>query len=280
MKQDDANLNGLLSFGRNFEYLRSKLFRLTYSQLSVATHVPESTLVFYSRGVSPTLSVACSLAEIYSTSVDRLCSYPYSADIEEEIGLQQEFIIGYESVETDSWFPKVVNHILSSARIEDDEISVYDTLVILRNTLSDTIKDLVAKCPLEYLESDAPIGSFTDNLKYFLQISGIPYRQIGGACDIAIGNLTRLLSGADPKLSVAIKIADFFGVTMSQLMHFDLDFNLVPLVLDSQWKTTIDNNVPAVPQSVALRQAYLKEKMCGKKEAQKLIETIVGGLIA
>ena len=45
------------------------------------------------------------------------------------------------------------------------------------------------------------------------------------AADISIGNLTRLEQGSEPMLSAVIKLADFFGVSITQMISDNPNFN-------------------------------------------------------
>ena len=57
---------------------------------------------------------------------------------------------------------------------------------------------------------------------------------------MSIGNLTRLAQGNEPMLSAVIKLADFFGVSISQMLSANPNFNYEKIEKEIEEKTGYD----------------------------------------
>ncbi len=90
---------------------------------------------------------------------------------------------------------------------------------LLSKIFRDIISDLHNSGKYIKIETDEKIiENFTKNFHDLHTFVKINYRKLGAAIDMSIGNLTRLEKGNEPMLSAVIKMSDFFGVTITQML--------------------------------------------------------------
>ena len=63
---------------------------------------------------------------------------------------------------------------------------------------------------------------------------------------MSIGNLTRLAQGNEPMLSAVIKLADFFGVSITQMLSEKPNFDYEKIQKEIERKTGISNLPPVI----------------------------------
>ena len=87
---------------------------------------------------------------------------------------------------------------------------------------------------------------------------------------MSIGNLTRLAQGNEPMLSAVIKLADFFGVSISQMFSENPNFDYEKIQKEIEGKTGIANLPPAISDKKIKKDRKLRIELLDKKQAEKL----------
>ena len=99
-------------FSRNIECCREVIFDLRYLDITVYTGLAESTMISYdTRAVSPYITVAKKIADLYCTDIERLCGDEIYFDIEEVLSLQVAFIKRLGGVSTKTYKEKILAEI-------------------------------------------------------------------------------------------------------------------------------------------------------------------------
>ncbi len=87
---------------------------------------------------------------------------------------------------------------------------------------------------------------------------------------MSIGNLTRLAQGNEPMLSAVIKLADFFGVSITQMLSDNPNFNYENIQKEIQNKIGIAN-VPLVISDKKIRKdRKLKIDILSREQVRNL----------
>ena len=82
-----------IMFSKNIECCREVIFDLRYLDITAYTGLAESTMISYdTKAVSPYITVAKKIADLYCTDIERLCGDEIYFDIEEVLSLQVAFI--------------------------------------------------------------------------------------------------------------------------------------------------------------------------------------------
>ncbi len=240
---DKMILEQQLSFSKNIECCREVIFGLRYLDATNYIGLAESTMISYdTRAVSPYITLAKKIADLYCTDIERLCGDDISFDIQEVLSLQVAFIKRLDGVDIKPYKEKIL-------AIEDKYLSLskYEVYNLLSKTFRDMISDLHNIGSYIKIETDEKIvENFTKNFHDLHTFVKINYRKLGAAIDMSIGNLTRLEKGNEPMLSAVIKMADFFGVTITQMLSENPNFDYAKIQKRIERKTTIANNAPAI----------------------------------
>ena len=101
--------------------------------------------------------------------------------------------------------------------------------------------------------------------------SKINYRKLGKAIDMSIGNLTRLAQGNEPMLSAVIKLADFFGVSITQLLSENPNFNYEKIQKEIESKTSIANLPPVISDKKIKKDRDLRIELLDLVQSKKII---------
>ena len=115
------------------------------------------------------------------------------------------------------------------------------------------------------------VENFTRNFHDLHDNLKINYRQLGKAIDMSIGNLTRLAKGNEPMLSAVIKLADFFGVSITQMLSENPNFDYEKIQREIEDKTAIANLSPVISDKKIKKDRALRIELLDKKQARKLI---------
>lgn len=91
------------------------------------------------------------------------------------------------------------------------------------------------------------------------------------AADISIGNLTRLEQGSEPMLSAVIKLADFFGVSITQMLSDNPNFDYEKIQKEISIKNTIANVRPPISESKRREQNKQRADILDKAQMEKLV---------
>ena len=219
---DNYGLQKQIMFSKNIESCREVIFDLRYLDITAYTGLAESSMISYdTKAVSPYITVAKKIADMYCTEIERLCGDEIYFDIEEVLSLQVAFIKRLGGVEIKPYKENILAEMNKYLTL-----SKYDVYKLLSQTFRDIITELHRDGKYITIETDKEIiENFTKNFHDLYAFSKINYRKLGNAIDMSIGNLTRLAQGNEPMLSAVIKLADFFGVSISQLLSENSDFD-------------------------------------------------------
>ena len=232
-----------IMFSKNIECCREVIFDLRYLDITAYTGVAESTMISYdTKAVSPYITVAKKIADMYCTDIERLCGDEIYFDIEEVLSLQVAFINRLGEIDIKPYKEKIV--------AETDNylsLSKYEVYKLISQTFKDIIYDL--HCGGKYIKmekDDRIVENFTRNFHDLHDNLKINYRKIGKAIDMSIGNLTRLAKGNEPMLSAVIKLSDFFGVSINQMLSENPNFDYEKIQKEIENKTSIANLPTAI----------------------------------
>ena len=88
---------------------------------------------------------------------------------------------------------------------------------------------------------------------------------------MSIGNLTRLAKGNEPMLSAVIKLADFFGVSITQMLSDRPNFDYEKIQKEIKGKTSIANLSPVISDKKIKKDRDLRIDLLDKKQSKKTI---------
>ena len=257
-----------IMFSKNIECCREVIFDLRYLDITAYTGFAESTMISYdTKAVSPYITVAKKIADLYCTDIERLCGDEIYFDIEEVLSLQVAFINRLGEIDIKPYKEKIV--------AETDNylsLSKYEVYKLLSKTFSDIISDLHRSGKYVKIEMDERIiESFTRNFHDLHDNLKINYRKIGKAIDMSIGNLTRLAKGNEPMLSAVIKLADFFGVSITQMLSRNANFDYEKIQKEIEDKTSIANLSPTISNKKIKKDKSLRIELFDIPQSKKLI---------
>ena len=264
---DKMVLEKQLSFSRNIECCREVIFDLRYLDVTNYIGLAESTMISYdTRAVSPYITVAKKIADLYCTDIERLCGDDINFDIEEVLSLQVAFINRLGGVDVKPYKEKIL-------AIVDKHLSLskYEVYQLLSATFRDIISDLHESEKYIKIETDEKIvENFTKNFHDLHTYVKTNYRKLGKAIDMSIGNLTRLEKGNEPMLSAVIKLADFFGISINQMFLEKPNFNYERIQNRIERKTTIANKSVAISDKKIKKDGALRSTLLDKGQAKRL----------
>ena len=257
-----------IMFSRNIECCREVIFDLRYLDITAYTGLAESTMISYdTKAVSPYITVAKKIADLYCTNIERLCADEIYFDIEEVLSLQVAFINRLGGVDIKPYKEKIL--------AEMDKylsLSKYEVYKLLSQTLRDIISDLHRDGRYIKIETNERIiENFTKNFHDLHAFSQINYRKLGKAIDMSIGNLTRLAQGNEPMLSAVIKLADFFGVSINQILSKNPNFNYEKIQKEIDSKTSIANIPPVISDKKIKKYRDLRIELLDLVQSKKII---------
>ena len=265
---DKYLLEKQIMFSRNIECCREVIFDLRYLDITAYTGLAESTMISYdTRAVSPYITVAKKIADMYCTDIERLCGDEIYFDIEEVLSLQVEFINRLGGIEIKPYKEKIL------AKIDKYlTLSKYEVYKLLSQTFRDIISDLHRSGRYVKIESDEKIiENFTKNFHDLHDNLKINYRKLGKAIDMSIGNLTRLAQGNEPMLSAVIKLADFFGVTITQMLSEKPNFDYEKIQKEIERKAGIANLPPVISNKKIKKDRNLRIELLDLVQSKKMI---------
>ncbi len=268
MRTETGNIQQQTAFSQNIELCREVIFDLRYSDITSYTGLAESTMISYdTRGVSPYLTVAKKIADLYCVSIERLCGCELNYDIEEVLNMQVAFINRIGGIPIRLYKEKILTEINSHLAIS--RYDIYKSLAIIFRQMISDLHRFGKYVPIE--KDEQLTSNFTKNFHNLHTLVKINYRKLGKATDISIGNLTRLEQGNEPMLSSVIKFADFFGVTITQMLSAEPNFDYAKIEKEIALKSTIKNERPAIPDSAIRERKKQITNRLDKEQAEKLI---------
>ena len=88
---------------------------------------------------------------------------------------------------------------------------------------------------------------------------------------MSIGNLTRLAQGNEPMLSAVIKLSDFFGVSIAQILSENPTFNYEKIQKEIERKTGILNLPPVISDQAIKKDRKLRAELLDLVQSKKII---------
>ena len=265
---DNYVLQKQIMFSRNIECCREVIFDLRYLDITAYTGLAESTMISYdTKAVSPYITVAKKIAELYCTDIERLCGDEIYFDIEEVLSLQVAFIKRLGGIEIKTYKEKILAEIDKYLML-----SKYEVYHLISQTFKDIIYDI--HCGGRYIKiktNESIVENFTRNFHDLHDTLNINYRKLGKAIDMSIGNLTRLAKGNEPMLSAVIKLADFFGVSINQMLSDSPNFDYEKIQKEIKNKTSIANLSPVISDKKTRKDRALRIDLLDKKQSKKTI---------
>ena len=257
-----------IMFSKNIECCREVIFDLRYFDITAYTGLAESTMISYdTKAVSPYITVAKKIAELYCTDIERLCGDEIYFDIEEVLSLQGAFIKRLNGIDIKPYKEKILAEIDKYL-----SLSKYEVYKLISQTFKDIIYDLHCGGRYVKIETDERIvENFTRNFHDLHDNLNINYRKLGKAIDMSIGNLTRLAQGNEPMLSAVIKLADFFGVSITQMLSENPNFDYEKIQKEIKGKTSIANLPPVISDKKTRKDRALRIDVLDKKQSKKTI---------
>ncbi len=265
---DKMILEQQLSFSKNIECCREVIFDLRYLDVTNYIGLAESTMISYdTRAVSPYITVAKKIAELYCTDIERLCGENISFDIQEVLSLQVAFIKRLGGVDIKPYKEKIL-----AEADKHMSLSKYEVYSLLSKIFRDMISDLHNSGRYIKIETDEKIvENFTKNFHDLHTYVKINYRRLGSAIDMSIGNLTRLEKGNEPMLSAVIKMADFFGVSINQMFLENPNCDYVKIQKAIERKTTIANRPTTISNKKIKKDSALRVEILNKEQMKRLM---------
>ena len=265
---DNYGLQKQIMFSKNIESCREVIFDLRYLDITAYTGLAESSMISYdTKAVSPYITVAKKIADMYCTEIERLCGDEIYFDIEEVLSLQVAFIKRLGGIDIKPYKEKILAEIDKYL-----SLSKYDVYKLLSQTFRDIITELHRDGKYITIETDKEIiENFTKNFHDLHRFVKINYRKLGKAIDMSIGNLTRLAQGNEPMLSAVIKLADFFGVSITQLLSENPSFNYEKIQKEIEKKTGILNLPPVISDKAIKKDRKLRAELLDLVQSKKII---------
>lgn len=265
---DKYLLERQIMFSRNIECCREVIFDLRYLDITAYTGLAESTMISYdTKAVSPYITVAKKIADLYCTDIERLCADEIYFDIEEVLSLQVAFINRLGEVDIKPYKEKILPEMDKYL-----SLSKYEVYKLLSQTLRDIISDLHRDGEYITIETDKEIiENFTKNFHDLHTFVKTNYRRLGKAIDMSIGNLTRLAQGNEPMLSAIIKLSDFFGVSITQMLSEDPNFDYEKIQKAIKGKTSIANIPPVISDKKIKKDRDLRIELLDLVQSKKII---------
>ncbi|MCD8205785.1 MAG: hypothetical protein LUD29_04140 [Clostridia bacterium] len=176
--------------------------------------------------VSPSLSTGNLLANVFCTSLDRMCSYSILLDPFEVATMQKLYIMraGYQYLNINS-----VDELMS-----DIEAALHSMGSCTRANLYRMLSERCSKLVKELCRAgvyikpkeDNCVEVFTANLKTLMRVTESKYKDLIDSTDLSLGIISRYMNGGEPSLGAFVEIADFFGVRINDFLRSDFPVEL------------------------------------------------------
>lgn len=264
-----ANLKlGQETFSRNIGLSKQVYFGLTYEDITRYTGIPQPTMLSYDKyWVSPYISVAKQIAELYCADLDTLCRKDIGFYIVEQFQMFKRFL---ERVGGDYVVIKNKMSIWIDEQLHVEEFGIYEEIC---NQLKVEIGILNKEERAVKINRDESVAeNFTKNFNNLHKNLGNSYRKISSALDISIGNLTRLKKGGEPMLETVIKLSAFYGVTIEQMISSNPHFNYGYL---QQEVGKFNIRFGEFPPEGLYYYAHKRANLLTKEQAKKLVDELL-----
>lgn len=269
MKEILANLKlGQETFSRNIGLSKQVYFGLTYEDITRYTGIPQPTMLSYDKyGVSPYISVAKQVAELYCVDLDTLCNKDIGFYKVEQLEMLKRFV-SRVSGDCNAVKDKINSWIEEQLSIS--ELCIYEEM---NNQLKAEIARLnKEEQAVEINRKENIAENFTRNFNNLHKNLGISYRKISTALDISIGNLTRLKKGGEPMLETVIKLSAFYGVSIEQMLSDNPEFDYEYL---QQEVGKFNNRFGEIPSEDIYFYNHKKANLLTKEQARKIVDELL-----
>lgn len=259
---------GQETYSKNIGLSKQVYFGLTYEDITRYTGIPQPTMLSYDKyWVSPYISVAKQIAELYCADLDTLCQKDIGFYIVEQLAMLKKFI---ERVDGDYVAVKNRMSYWIDKQSHVEEFGIYEELC---NQLQFEIGILNKEERAVKINRDESVAeNFTKNFNNLHKNLGNSYRKISSALDISIGNLTRLKKGGEPMLETVIKLSAFYGVTIEQMISSNPHFNYGYL---QQEVGKFNIRFGEFPPEGLYYYAHKRANLLTKEQAKKLVEELL-----
>lgn len=269
MKEILANLKlGQETFSRNIGLSKQVYFGLTYEDITRYTGIPQPTMLSYDKyGVSPYISVAKQIAELYCVDLDTLCNKDIGFYKVEQFEMLKRFVARVSGdcnavkERIDSWLEE---------QLSISELSIYEELC--KQLKAEIARFNKEERAVEINRKESVAENFTRNFNNLHKNLGISYRKISSALDISIGNLTRLKKGGEPMLETVIKLSAFYGVSIEQMLSDNPEFNYEHI---QQEVGKFNNHFGEIPSEDLHFYNYKKANLLTKEQAKELVDELL-----
>lgn len=265
-----ANLKlGQETFSRNIGLSKQVYFGLTYEDITRYTGIPQPTMLSYDKyWVSPYISVAKQIAELYCSDLDTLCHKDIGFYlVDEQFEMLKRFVERVDG-EYDAVKSRTSDWIDKQSYVE--EFGIYEELC---NQLKVEIAKLNKEERVVEINRDNKISeNFTRNFNDLHKNLGISYRKISSALDISIGNLTRLKKGGEPMLETVIKLSAFFGISIEGMLASSPNFHYEHL---QQEVGKFNIRFGEFPPEGLYFYAHKRANLLTKEQAKKLVDELL-----
>ncbi|MDE6586204.1 MAG: hypothetical protein K2K80_05960 [Clostridia bacterium] len=259
---------GQETFSRNIGLSKQIYFGLTYEDITRYTGIPQPTMLSYDKyWVSPYISVAKQIAELYCVDLDTFCRKDIGFYKVEQFQLLKRFVsrVGgdYSNIKEkiNGWIEE---------QLSVNELGIYEEI---NNQLKAEIARLnKEERAVEIKRDDRIAENFSRNFNNLHKNLCVSYRKISTALDISIGNLTRLKKGGEPMLETVIKLSAFFGTTIEQMISDSPDFHYGYL---QQEVGKFNNRFGEISSEDIHLYNHKKANLLPKEQAKKLVDELL-----
>lgn len=251
-------------FAKNIAVCRNSIFNLRYTDIKAMTGINQTTMSSYDTFpiTSPFITNAHNIAEMYCTTIDRLCSSRIDFDIRETVKMQERFINRVRLFDVDEYKKRI------HSRIEEaNHVSEYDVYAMLTEIFNEIIYGLCKKQAYHVVYTGSSYGAyFTKTYNTLMYETETTTRTLAKACSLAKGTMTRLKQGYEPSLATAIKIADFFDMEVGDFLQLELPPKLLEKAKTAAQKEQISNKMAPIPygryeEVMNLQNNYINNEM-------------------
>ena len=123
---------------------------------------------------------------------------------------------------------------------------------------------------MNYYYVDA-VNNFLNNYGSYTSLFGLDTTLPLDQQVMSLGNLTRLEKGNEPMLSAVIKMSDFFGVTITQMLSENPNFDYDKIQKTIEGKITIANSAPKISNRKIKKDGALRVEILNKTKMKSLI---------
>ncbi|MCD8207256.1 MAG: helix-turn-helix transcriptional regulator, partial [Bacteroidales bacterium] len=275
MKQTLYHMNKENQLTVNLNACREIIFDIRFEDITAMCGIPESTMKSYDQNsnyVSPYLKTAKKLADMYCTTVDRLCG-PYIAfHAKEDIDMQIKFInrLGHTDIGA------CKDAVLSKIKKKGSETTEKFVYKKVREEFAGLIRKSCKEGKYVIIGEDTETcENFTKNFNYLMTLCHLPYKRVSKISGVSEPTLTRLKQGVEPSMPTVIRLADYFGVSIEKFLSPNPRFELgeiKEIIAGTTLKTELTNVYDDYSYEEQKSEERLAKRYISFEEAKTLAE--------